>query len=332
MLIRAWNLYSGNTVPRGRRAYLREMIELIAGDGSGIACLQEVPAWALERVGDWVGMQAVSARTRRPKLGFVAVPGGVGHRISVIHAGRARSGPGGQGNVILFPKGAKVVQVKQITLNTNVFCEEQAVKLGLTPKQARLWERERRVCQLARLELGDGRHLVVANVHATSWPSDLRLPNAELRRAAAFVDRAAELRDTVILAGDFNTTLEASDTLRELTTRRDDCYSAPGPWIDHVLVRGAEPSAIRVWADEERMLDGKLLSDHAPVELELWGAPRPAPAPPPAPAAPVQAPPPLPVVEEPQPVSAAEAPKADDDRWETGSERWETGGGRWEEE
>src|SRR3954468_20303918 len=176
MLIRAWNLYSGNTVPRGRRAYLREMIELIAGDRTGIVCLQEVPAWALERVGGWVGMESVGARTRRPRLGVVAVPGGVGHRISAIHAGRARSGPGGQGNVILFPKGSKVRQVKQITLNTNVFCEEQAARLGLTPKQARLWERERRVCQVARLELADGTPVVVANLHATSWPTDLRLP------------------------------------------------------------------------------------------------------------------------------------------------------------
>jgi endonuclease/exonuclease/phosphatase family metal-dependent hydrolase len=36
-----------------------------------------------------------------------------------------------------------------------------------------------------------------------------------------------------------------------------------------VLVRGAEISAVRAWPDDERRYDGKLLSDHAPVEVDL---------------------------------------------------------------
>jgi len=47
MVIRGWNLYNGNTAPPGRRAHLREMIELVTADRPSIVCLQEVPAWAL---------------------------------------------------------------------------------------------------------------------------------------------------------------------------------------------------------------------------------------------------------------------------------------------
>jgi len=36
-----------------------------------------------------------------------------------------------------------------------------------------------------------------------------------------------------------------------------------------VLVRGAATSKVRVWPDDERRYDGKLLSDHAPVEVEI---------------------------------------------------------------
>jgi hypothetical protein len=46
-------------------------------------------------------------------------------------------------------------------------------------------------------------------------------------------------------------------------------YSPPGPGIDHIEVRGASPSPLRIWPDDRRMKDGMLLSDHAPVELDL---------------------------------------------------------------
>jgi endonuclease/exonuclease/phosphatase family metal-dependent hydrolase len=324
MLIRAWNLFNGNTHPPGRRAYLREMIELVtASSDPVVVCLQEVPSWALDLVGEWSGLQAVPVRTRRAKLGPIAIPKSLGRRVASTNAGFFRSGPGGQGNVILLPRDWPIRQAKQITLNTNPFCEEQARQLGLTMKDARRWESERRVCQLVKVELADRTRVLVANLHATSRPTDLRLPNAELRRAFSFVDRASEIGEVVILAGDFNTTLAQSETLRDVTTRRDDRYSAAGPHIDHVLVRGTTPSAVRVWPDDERRFDGKLLSDHAPVELELWGAPPPAPpAPPAAEPAPPPQPPPPPPAPAPEPPPVAE-PK-EDDRWETPGGRWET--------
>ncbi len=69
MLVRAWNVFHGNTLPPGRHTYLREMVELVTADRPGIVCLQEVPPWAFDHVGEWAGMQAFSACTRRPKLG-----------------------------------------------------------------------------------------------------------------------------------------------------------------------------------------------------------------------------------------------------------------------
>jgi endonuclease/exonuclease/phosphatase family metal-dependent hydrolase len=44
-------------------------------------------------------------------------------------------------------------------------------------------------------------------------------------------------------------------------------YSAPGPGIDHVLVRGLPADEPLTWPEERRRVDGRLVSDHAPVEV-----------------------------------------------------------------
>ena len=262
MLVRSWNLFHGNTLPPGRRAYLREMVELITADRPEIVCLQEVPAWALDSLGSWTGMQGIGDRTRRGRP--------LGRWVTSLHAGFFRSGFGGQGNVILVPADATLREHKSITLNTNPFCEEEGRKLGLDPKLTRWWERERRICQVVKIERQDRRRFLVANVHATSLPRDTRLADAELRRATNFVDRQSEIEEVVIFAGDFNVTQAQSRTIAALLEAPPESrWSEAGPRIDHVLVRGAEASAVRVWSDDERRYDGKLLSDHAPVEVEL---------------------------------------------------------------
>jgi endonuclease/exonuclease/phosphatase family metal-dependent hydrolase len=71
-----------------------------------------------------------------------------------------------------------------------------------------------------------------------------------------------------VLAGDFNVRRRRSATMAEL--ERDDWgFRGGGSGIDHVLVRGAEAGAQRRWPDDRRRSDGLLLSDHAPVEVEL---------------------------------------------------------------
>lgn len=269
MLVRTWNLFHGNTVPPGRRAYLREMIELITVDRPDVVCLQEIPAWALGSIGGWSGMQAVTVRAARPTLGPFPTPASVGRALTVHH-GILRSAFTGQGNGILIPADAKIRQAKTITLNTNVFCEEQGAKLGLTPKVTRWWEKERRVCHLVQFELRNRQRFLVANLHTTSYSTDLRLADAELRRATNFIERGAEVEEVLIVAGDFNITREQSATIQALMTAPPEArWQASGPQIDHVLVRGAHAESARVWPEEERQYEGRLLSDHAPVEVVL---------------------------------------------------------------
>ena len=264
MLVRTWNLFHGNTSPPGRKAYLREMVDLVTADRPDVVCLQEVPAWALGRIGEWAGMNALGDRTRRARP--------LGRAVTSLHAGFFRSSFNGQANVILLPRELKVREHKTITLNTNPFCEEEGRKLGLDDKLVRRWQRERRICQVVKAERPDRRRLLVANVHATSYPGDPRLADAELRRATSFADRQSEVEEVVIFAGDFNLTAEQSAAIAALLAAPPESrWSKPGPKIDHVLVRGAKTSAVRVWPDEERRFDGRLLSDHAPVEVELEG-------------------------------------------------------------
>jgi endonuclease/exonuclease/phosphatase family metal-dependent hydrolase len=59
-----------------------------------------------------------------------------------------------------------------------------------------------------------------------------------------------------------------SRTLRDLTSPEWG-FSEPGPGIDHILVRGAAASTLRRWPDDQRKHGDYLLSDHAPVELEI---------------------------------------------------------------
>ena len=117
----------------------------------------------------------------------------VGRALTAPHHGRIRSGFAGQGNAILFPKEAQVREYKTITLNTNVFCEERGARFGLTPKEMVWWERERRVCQVLQYELADRTRMLVANLHATHHPKDLRLAR---RRAPP----CGQLRDQVLRA------------------------------------------------------------------------------------------------------------------------------------
>jgi endonuclease/exonuclease/phosphatase family metal-dependent hydrolase len=138
--------------------------------------------------------------------------------------------------------------------------------LGLDRVTRLAWAKERRIVQAVRLEHEDGRTFLVANTHCTS-SRDLRIPALELERAARFALDQAAPQDVVVLAGDFNVSGDAP-ALRRLTD--DDWgFSEPGLGIDHVLVRGATVSELRVWPDERRVYGDVLLSDHAPVEVEL---------------------------------------------------------------
>jgi endonuclease/exonuclease/phosphatase family metal-dependent hydrolase len=97
IVVRTWNLFHGNAVPPRRRAYLREMIELVSADAPGIVCLQEVPVWALRHLETWSGMQAVGATARAPRVRSSEL----GRWITELNHGRLRSAVTGEADAIL---------------------------------------------------------------------------------------------------------------------------------------------------------------------------------------------------------------------------------------
>jgi endonuclease/exonuclease/phosphatase family metal-dependent hydrolase len=100
LVIRTWNLFHGNTDPPGRRAYLRQMIELMTRDRPDVVCLQELPVWSLTRLSTWSGMHAVGAIARRPLLRRGA------RELTGIHHGLVRSALTGEGGAILSRRPA----------------------------------------------------------------------------------------------------------------------------------------------------------------------------------------------------------------------------------
>jgi endonuclease/exonuclease/phosphatase family metal-dependent hydrolase len=157
-------------------------------------------------------------------------PSGLAGWITRLDNGLLRSAIAGQANVVLVARGHDAADLGHLRISER--------------------GREPRVCHAVRI----GRD-VVANLHASTDPPAAA---AEIARAQAFAEGLAETREAVVLAGDFN-----------LVAHGIDGYSAPGPGIDHVLVRGAAASQLTVWPDARRVQNGRVLSDHAPVELVI---------------------------------------------------------------
>jgi endonuclease/exonuclease/phosphatase family metal-dependent hydrolase len=258
VLVRSWNLFHGNTVPPGRHAYLDEMVSLATADDPDVLCVQEVPAWALPRF-------TVSDRAATPSVGPLPVPAVLGRLLTAPNHGLFRSLFAGQGNAIRLSHRLHVLRHDVETLNPRAFRDAQSAVLGLDRVMRLAWAKERRVVQAARLRHDDGRTVLVANAHCTG-SRDSRIPTVELRRAAQFAVESAEPGDAVVLAGDFNVVGDAP-VYEQLAA--DFGFSRPGAGIDQVLVGGALVSELRVWDAERRAHGAVLLSDHAPVELEL---------------------------------------------------------------
>ena len=230
MLVRSWNLFHGNTLPPGRRSRLERMVHLATEDQPDVLCLQEVPLWALSRLPRWSGMSVRQVVTHRALLGAW-----LGGAITLLHNGFFRSGLAGQANAILLARGLDPLAHRSVRIDER--------------------RREPRFCHAVRLE-----RLVVANLHATNDFRRPQVPAAEVARAEAFVTEVAGGLPCV-LAGDFN--LQA-EHVRELAG-----WSALGPGIDHVLVRGLSASPLAVWPVERRRHNGVVLSDHSPVEVSI---------------------------------------------------------------
>jgi endonuclease/exonuclease/phosphatase family metal-dependent hydrolase len=261
VLIRSWNLFHGNSLPPQRESFLDDMLRLASADDPDVLCLQEVPAWA-------VGQFTAGDVAARPSIGPLPIPAELGRRITELNHGVLRSAFSGQGNAIQVSSRLRVLGHETLTLNPRRFRATQSRALELGPVARLGWGKERRIVQALRLEEPGGRTYLVTNMHCTSFPADERLADAELLRAAWFAASTAAPEDIVVLAGDFNVRAARSRTLRDLTGPEWG-FSEPGPGIDHILVRGAVAGALRRWPDEQRKQGDRLLSDHAPVELEI---------------------------------------------------------------
>jgi endonuclease/exonuclease/phosphatase family metal-dependent hydrolase len=259
VLVRTWNLFHGNALPPKRESFLDEMITLATVDDPDVLCVQEVPVWALGRF-------TAGDVAEPPTLGPLPSAAAVGRRLTSLHHGLLRSAFSGQGNAIAVAQRLRVLAHERLTLNPRRFRATEARRLGLGLVGRIAWAKERRIVQTVRLGGDDGRTYLVANMHCSSL-RDRRLAQAELLRAAEFAVSSALPDDVLVLAGDFNLT-GAAPAVRELTGPEWG-FSAASPGIDHVLVRGAETSEVRRWPTERRRVDGRLLSDHAPVEVEV---------------------------------------------------------------
>jgi endonuclease/exonuclease/phosphatase family metal-dependent hydrolase len=258
LLVRAWNVFHGNTSPPERAGHLEEMVRLASEDRPDVLCLQEVPVWALGRIGEWSGMQAFGAVAARPLLRSAELA----RAITELNNGLFRSALTGQANAILLSHELRPLGSGSIVLNPPGFRRRIARELGLDARLQLKWGKERRVCHAVRTEV-----LTVATMHDSSVP-DWRVPDAELMRAAVFADGFADPDDVLVLAGDFNVIRERSTTLEQLASP-DWGFTKPISWIDQVLVRGAPSGHAHRWPDERRLRHGKLLSDHAPVEVTI---------------------------------------------------------------
>jgi len=263
LLVRTWNVFHGNASPPERHAFLADAVRLASADDPDILLLQELPVWSLRHLTGWSGLTVVGDVARRPMLGPVPSSAELGRVLTDLHHGLLRSAFTGQANAVLARPPLRVRDHRHLTLNPWSF--RRRFDFGLTAQLA--WAKERRGCAVVRLERGDAT-VVVANSHGTSNP-DRRLADAELLRAATFVDGFAEPGEPVILAGDLNLTVRNSTTLRQLTGREWG-FEGPTPHgIDHILVRGLRAGRPFRWPEERRRVGGRLLSDHTPVEREV---------------------------------------------------------------
>jgi len=210
MLVRTWNLFHGKPSPPGRRAFLRQMIELVTADRPDVVCLQELPVWALPQLEGWSGMHAFTAVARRAVLPVGA------RTVTALHHGLLRSAFTGEGDAILT--------------------REPARGLGTTfVGNLKL----RRIAHAVELS-----GMTVVNFHIDGRREQL--------------DRVLALApERSIVAGDANLVAPVAEG-----------FSPPlADSIDQILVRGLDlREGPHAWPVERRVLDGRVLSDHAPVE------------------------------------------------------------------
>jgi endonuclease/exonuclease/phosphatase family metal-dependent hydrolase len=212
MLMRTWNLFHGKPARPGRRAFLRQMIELVTGDGPDVVCLQELPVWALPHLEAWSGMHASTAVARRPLLPI----GMLARAVTALHHGLIRSAVEGEAGAILTREPAR-------GLGTTVVGNEKL----------------RRIAHAVELE-----GVTVVNFHIDG-------KREQFDRVLALAPERS------IVAGDANLVAPVAEGFSPPLTGS----------IDQIFVRElALREGPRAWPVDRRVVGGRVLSDHAPVE------------------------------------------------------------------
>jgi endonuclease/exonuclease/phosphatase family metal-dependent hydrolase len=260
-VIRSWNVFHGRTFPASRHAHLEEAVRLASADRPDVLCLQELPVWSLRFLEEWTGVAAVGEKTVQP----IPLPSTLARRLTDLHHGALRSLLTGQANAVLVGSRLRVLAHRRLVLNDRSFRKEHVPRLKLSLGARIAWWKERRVCQAVRVALPDGRTGLILHVHATSAHG--RLAELELERAVRMGEEVAAPGDGIVFAGDFNVRAAETIGLRELL--RTAGFSEPGPGIDHIVVRGFDASGLEIWPEERRRVGGRVVSDHAPIELSV---------------------------------------------------------------
>jgi len=231
LLIRSWNVHHGMTSPNGRHNHLEQAVRLVTSDHPDVVCLQELPLWGRRHLEGWSEMRLVWNSTRR-----IWFPSRLGGWITRLNQSFFRSSISGQANAILLDPRLQPLERRWTVISRH--------------------RRERRTCQVVRLE-----RMVIVNLHASGIAGHPEVGAAEVLRALAFAETLTQRGDALVLAGDFNL---SPRQLPELPG-----FSAPGPGIDHILVRGAATDRLDVWPEAHRTIAAGVLSDHAPIELRV---------------------------------------------------------------
>jgi endonuclease/exonuclease/phosphatase family metal-dependent hydrolase len=258
-----WNLFSGRDHPpnaalrtwRSRllrvterdathaqvnRLLMREFAGWLAARDWQVALLQETPPSWLVPLAERCGASGAIALTSRNTFAFA-------------RAAIARWNPdliasnGGGSNQILARAPARIAEVQRLTL---------------TP-----WPDRRRML-FARLELGRGKVLCTANLHASAGD-----PAAAERDVLDAADQAVRWAgaDPLIFGGDLNLRPAERPSAFHALEERYGLAPPTGPRsLDHLLARGLElveaPAPLAPEEREVRVDEGRIrLSDHAPV-------------------------------------------------------------------
>jgi endonuclease/exonuclease/phosphatase family metal-dependent hydrolase len=259
----SWNLFHGRDFPpdpalrtwrsrllglteRGashaqvNRTLFPELSALLAGWEWDVAFLQEAPPRWFGPLAQRCGASGASALTSRNA-------GAIARSVAAaLNPDLIASGEGGSNQLLV--RGGRILEVERQTI-------------------ARRPERRRML--LARIELGDGRRLAAANLHATASSGD--------RAAAPEVVRAAELAagwagdDPLLFGGDLNLRPErAPGAFAAIAALGLSPPTAPDA-IDHLMAAGLEvvepPRRLEAERREVVRRDGRRIrvSDHAPV-------------------------------------------------------------------